>query len=215
MGDDVYDSLKALVMENGLTPGERINIEALARQMDVSPTPVRESLARLESEGLVRKRPMAGYTVTPVLTEQQFYDLVDNRLLLEGCAARWAAERADDTLKAEILKAAKESIPPEDNEDADKWRVHAKFTALDARFHALVAEGSCSPLLAESINRLHAHLHLVRLYFPRAAASVTEGEHMAVAKAIEAGDPDAAEAAMRAHLAKGRQRHMAAFDKSL
>jgi len=212
LSDDVYDVLKALVMENGLTPGERINIEALARQMDVSPTPVREGLARLESEGLVRKRSLTGYIVTPVLTEQQFHDLVENRLLLEGTAARWAAERAGADQRAAIIKAGEESIAPED-EDADKWRNHAQFTALDARFHALVAEASGSPLLAENINRLHAHLHLVRLYFPHSTASVTYGEHMRIAEAIRASQADEAEAAMRDHLSNGRERHMAVFGK--
>ena len=45
-------------MDHILPPGERVNIDALARELDVSPTPVREALARLEADGLVRKRPL-------------------------------------------------------------------------------------------------------------------------------------------------------------
>src|SRR5215475_12961989 len=94
LGEDVYESLKSLIMEHALAPQERVNIDAVARELEVSPTPVREALARLESEGLVRKRPLAGYTVSPLLSREEFTDMFDMRLLLECAAARWAAERA-------------------------------------------------------------------------------------------------------------------------
>ncbi len=99
LGDGVYEAVKALVMEHTLAPGDRVNIDALARDLEVSPTPLREALARLESDGLVRKRPLAGYTVTPLLTRQEFTDMFDMRLVLEGSAARWAAERASDAAR--------------------------------------------------------------------------------------------------------------------
>src|SRR3954471_2458415 len=101
--EDIYESLKALVMQHTLAPGERVNIDALARELEVSPTPVREALARLESDGLVRKRPLAGYTVSPLLTRQEFTDMFDMRLVLEGAAARWAAERAQPEVRAAIV----------------------------------------------------------------------------------------------------------------
>src|SRR5882757_10348083 len=84
LGDDVYETLRAAVLEHTLTPGDRVNIDALARELEVSPTPVREALARLESEGLVRKRPLVGYTVSPLLTLAEFHDMFDMRLLLES-----------------------------------------------------------------------------------------------------------------------------------
>ncbi|MEU4184036.1 GntR family transcriptional regulator, partial [Micrococcus luteus] len=61
--DGAYETIKELVMDNQLEPGERINIEELARQLEISTTPVREALARLESDGLVHKRPLTGYAV--------------------------------------------------------------------------------------------------------------------------------------------------------
>jgi DNA-binding GntR family transcriptional regulator len=63
--DDVYAAVQALIMDHVIPPDERVNIDALARRLDVSPTPVREALARLEADGLVSKRPLAGYTTTP------------------------------------------------------------------------------------------------------------------------------------------------------
>jgi DNA-binding GntR family transcriptional regulator len=208
LGDDVYESLRAAVLEHALKPGDRVNIDALARELEVSPTPVREALARLESEGLVRKRPLAGYTVSPLLTRAEFADMFDMRLLLECAAARWAAERATEAQRAELVAEAARTV---EGGDDNQW--HAAFTALDARLHDLVAEAACSPLLRDSINRLHAHLHLHRRYFPYAQTAVTNDEHRQVAAAIEAGDGDAAEQAMRLHLTRARERHMVAFEQ--
>ncbi|WFE99950.1 GntR family transcriptional regulator [Micromonospora sp. WMMD964] len=210
LAEDVYESIKTLVMDHILPPGERVNIDALARELDVSPTPVREALARLEADGLVRKRPLSGYTTTPLLTRAEFDDLFEVRLLLEGAAAGRAAAHACTEERQRIGVEAAASI---DVEAGDGYRRHAAFTALDARFHDLIAEVSGSPLLRDSITRLHSHLHLHRLYFPVTGAPDTNTEHQRIAAAIAAGDPDAATEAMRAHLIAARERHLPAFDQ--
>ena len=207
LGDDVYESLSAAVLEHILSPGDRINIDAIARELDVSPTPVREALARLESEGLVRKRPLAGYTVSPLLTRAEFADMFDMRLLLECAAARWAAERAGPGQRAELVVEAARTVEAGDDRE---W--HAAFTALDARLHDLVARAAASPLLHDSITRLHSHLHLHRRSFPYAQTTATTDEHERIAAAIRDADPDRAEAAMRAHLTLARERHLMSFD---
>jgi DNA-binding GntR family transcriptional regulator len=207
LGDDVYETLRAAVLEHTLAPGDRVNIDALSRDLQVSPTPVREALARLESEGLLRKRPLAGYTVSPLLTLAEFNDMFDMRLLLECAAARWAAERATADQRAELVTEAARTVEVGDGEG---W--HAAFTALDARLHNLVAEASASPLLRDGITRLHAHLHLHRRYFPYAQTAITNDEHRHLAAAINDHDPDGAEAAMRLHLTHARERHLVTFD---
>lgn len=201
LSDAVHESLKSLILEHRLAPEDRLNIDALARELQVSPTPVREALARLESEGLVRKRPLAGYTVSPLLTRDEFNHMFDMRIVLEGSAARWAASRATRTDRAAITAEADTPFPAD-----------AQFTALDARFHDLVATGAANPLLRDAITRLHAHLHLHRLYFPYTETHTTLGEHRRVAAAITTGDPSAAESAMLAHLTAARDRHLRAFD---
>ena len=208
LGEDVYETLKASVLEHTLAPGERLNIDALARDLAVSPTPIREALARLEADGLVRKRPLVGYTVSPLLTRAEFSDMFELRLLLECAAARWAAERATDEQRAELCAEASRTIDP--HPDDRKW--HTAFTALDAHVHDLVAQASGSPLLRDGIARLHAHLHLHRRYFPYEHTAPTNSEHQRIAEAIRDAQPDAAEAAMREHLIRARERHLAAFE---
>ncbi|GAB4106384.1 GntR family transcriptional regulator [Micromonospora taraxaci] len=210
LADDVYESIKTLVMDHILPPGERVNIDALARELDVSPTPVREALARLEADGLVRKRPLSGYTTTPLLTRAEFDDLFEVRLLLECATAGRAADHASAEERQRISTEAAASI---DVEAGDGYRRHAAFTALDATFHDLIAEVAGSPLLRDSITRLHSHLHLHRLYFPVTGAPDTNTEHQRIAAAIAAGDSDAATEAMRAHLIAARERHLPAFDQ--
>jgi len=209
LGEDVYEMLKASVLEHTLAPGERVNIDALARELEVSPTPVREALARLESDGLVRKRPLVGYTVSPLLTRAEFADMFDMRLLLECAAARWAAERATPEQRATIRAEAARTVSPD--EDGGRW--HAAFTTLDARVHGLIADASQSPLLSDGISRLRAHLHLHRRYFPYEQTGVTADEHRRIADAIGEGDGDGADASMREHLSRARERHLATFNE--
>ncbi|MET0424945.1 MAG: GntR family transcriptional regulator [Actinoplanes sp.] len=206
LGDDVYETLRAGVLEHSLAPGDRVNIDAVARELAVSPTPVREALARLESEGLVRKRALAGYTVSPLLTLAEFHDMFDLRLLLECAAARRAASAAAPAQAGDLVAFAARTVS---SGQGHAW--HAAFTALDAQFHDAVALASGSPLLRDSITRLHAHLHLHRRYFPYAQTTVTHEEHQHVAAAIHARDPDRAEAAMRDHLTRARARHLVTF----
>ncbi|MFC5925011.1 GntR family transcriptional regulator [Micromonospora vulcania] len=209
LAEDVYESIKALVMDHVLPPGERVNIDALARELDVSPTPVREALARLEADGLVRKRPLSGYTTTPLLSRAEFDDLFDVRLLLECATAGRAATQASTEDRRRISAEAAATV---DVEAGDGYRRHAAFTALDARFHDLIAEVSGSPLLRDTVTRLHSHLHLHRLYFPTAGAPDTNTEHQRIAAAIAAGDAPGASEAMRAHLTAAQVRHLPAFD---
>src|SRR5229473_7360324 len=94
--DSVYEAVMELVMDQHIEAGARVNIDLVARQLNVSPTPVREALARLEMDGLVVKEPLRGYSVTPMLDGKSFNDLYDVRRLLEPFAARRAAERRDE-----------------------------------------------------------------------------------------------------------------------
>ncbi|GAB3057527.1 GntR family transcriptional regulator [Micromonospora schwarzwaldensis] len=208
LADDVYESVKALIMQHAIAPGDRISIDGLARSLEVSPTPVREALARLESDGLVHKRAMTGYTTTPLLTRPEFEELFELRLLLEPAAAGRAARHASGQERARVSAQAAATVTAE---PGAAYRRRAAFTSLDARFHDLIAEVSGNRLLRDSVTRLHAHLHLHRRYFPATDPSVTVTEHGRIAAAIAAGDPDAAAAAMRHHLLSAQARHLPAF----
>ena len=195
--DDTYEALMGLLMSQQIRPGERINIDALSRSLGVSVTPIRESLARLESEALVTKRPLAGYTATPLLTPEQFSDMYAVRLALEPLAARAAARHASDEKLAAIAAAVgsrRDTIAAGSDE-------HRVVAFEDARFHGAVAASAGNDFLRDSIQRLHPHLHLYRLYTnAQIAQKATYREHDAIIKALRRRDASSAEEAMRSHL---------------
>lgn len=209
LADDVYEALLGMLMDQVIEPGSRASIDGLARNLDVSPTPVREALARLESEGLVAKQPLKGYTAAPLLEGEGLQHLFDLRLLLEPHAAHGAATRmgADDLARLDDFAAGMHLSAS--TASAGAFESYRSFAEQDAAFHDLVAQRSGNPLLADAIMRLHPHMHLYRLYFERGIAAETDAEHAAITAALRARDADAAELAMHTHLAASRSRMVA------
>jgi len=209
VADEVYESIKALLMDDAFEPYTRLTTDWIATELGVSRTPVRESLARLETEGLLVKRPMAGYHVAPQLDRNGLEELYTVRLLLEPAAARLAASSAT---AAQLNALAPKKLGAVPNRHAT-YREYRSAASEDARFHDGVAEASGNALLRQAISRLHASVHTYRLWahtsdLPIAATE----EHTAVLDALRQRDPAAAEAAMRAHLDGAQARLRVAFD---
>lgn len=194
--DDVYEAVKALIMDQVVAAGDRMSIDGLARDLGVSPTPVREALTRLESEGLVTKEALKGYRAAPLLTREEFDDLFAFRRLIEPWAAARAAERINDAGRALLADELGSASAPAGTSYDD----YRRLTEHDQRFHSLVAELSGSPQARRALERTHGHLHIFRLHFERSTGHETLTEHAAVVEAIRSGDPAAAEAAMIRHL---------------
>ena len=94
LADEVYDRLLGQLMSLRIVPDSRVTIDALARELGVSQTPIRDALNRMEADGLVVRVHHAGYRIPPQITRDRFEDMFEIRLLLEPAAARRAAERA-------------------------------------------------------------------------------------------------------------------------
>jgi DNA-binding GntR family transcriptional regulator len=199
--DDVHDVLVDMLMNHDLDAGARLNIDALARMLKVSPTPVREALVRIEAEGLVVKEPRRGYTVTPLIGLEDLHAMMDFRLLIEPAAAAAAARRVSPD-EAAALRAFAGSGGAGDH-DATASRLDM---AYDATLHDRIAELGGNRWLRESLARLRSHLHMYRLYHHAGQAAATKPEHVAIAKAIAKRDPDAAAEAMRTHLEAAMKR---------
>ncbi len=91
LADEVYELILGQLMALKIPPGARITIDALVRELNVSHTPIREALGRLEADGLVVKTHLVGYRAAPQVTKKQFEEIYELRLLLEPHAARHAA----------------------------------------------------------------------------------------------------------------------------
>jgi DNA-binding GntR family transcriptional regulator len=208
--ESVYESVKQLLMDADLQPGTRLSIDGLSRDLQVSPTPVREALFRCEAEGLVVRRPNAGYTAAPLLEREGLLDLYDIRLLLEPEAAARAAVNATDDELAEMENAIRQMTPAI---TGDNYEAYREFANQDAKLHGTIASASGSALIAETLSRLRAHTHAYRLYFKQGIADVTLAEHKAIMTALLNSDSAAAEQAMRAHLDASRTRLLNAYEE--
>lgn len=199
VADETYERLKVRIMDHAIAPGDRLSIDGLARELRVSQTPIRESLARLEAEGLVLKVPMRGYRATELLTEAEFADIFQLRGLLEPWAARRAGERSTDTGARALLEEVDSVSPPQEA----NYQAYKALAAHDERLHHLVWDLSGSPQVLQALSRTHCHLHIFRLHWELSFGPDTIAEHRRIAEAIAEGDPDGAERAMAEHLEAG------------
>jgi DNA-binding GntR family transcriptional regulator len=203
LSEDVYEVLKASIMDNVIPPGGRLSIDQLARDLGVSATPIREALVRLESEGLAQKEALRGYTTTPLLTVPEVEDLFEFRSVLEPWSAARAAERLDGeglaALQAEMASVT--SVP-----QGEGYAAYRDLANQDERFHRLIAELSGNGEVVLAFTRTHCHLRLFRLGYTPDQGDATLGEHREIAAAISARDADRARSAMAIHLEQARRR---------
>lgn len=220
LSDETYEAIRYMIFQHEISPGSRVNIDALSAELQVSQTPIREALSRLESEGLIVKEPLKGFSATNLLTLKEFNDLFQFRLLIEPWAAEESARKIDLAGKA-ALKAEMQSA-----KTAMKFRDTDQLQALtehDARFHSLIANLSGNISVAEAFERTHCHLHLFRLYMANKLKGKTQTttdfvselfsdyylsgsghlaitEHGYITEAILTGNTQKARQSMQAHI---------------
>jgi DNA-binding GntR family transcriptional regulator len=200
--DWAHENLLSMLVSMEIAPGARIGIDAVARTLGISPTPIREALSRLEAEKLVYKVPNVGYRAASQMTREGLHELYTLRMLIEPFAAREAAAEMNDVALREL--SGMEADLAEGQSGRDEG--YARFASADARLHRLIATGSGNRFLAEAIQGLHVHLHIFRFLFRTNAPEEAATEHQRLIEALLARDPDGAEAAMRAHLEESRVR---------
>ncbi len=209
MTDWVWEELREAIIELRLRPGEPLREAALAEQLGVSKTPLREAFARLEQEGLVETTSFKGAVVTGY-SERDLKEIYELRALLEGAAARAAAERPTDETLAELRDVVARSRELRDAGDI------VGLAGLLGHFDVIVYAQVSNERIAALIDNLRAHLarigKLTEAIPGRVAASVEE--HAAVVDAIVAHDPDEAERLIRMHIGSVLADQLATRDRS-
>lgn len=208
--DGVYDNIYERLMSLDIAPGSRIPIDVIARDLGVSQTPVREALSRLEREGLVHKAHLIGYSAAPQLGRKQFEDLFNFRLLIEPEGARLAALNMTSDELAHIEEIAADMAHGET--PVDRTSRYSRFARTDADFHDEILRIAGNEVIRSTLSSQHVHLHLFRLMFHTRVTQEALEEHETLLAAFRAGDAAAAEAAMREHIQRSRDRLMLAFD---
>jgi len=209
LAGSVYEAIFAQLMTLKIPPGTRITVDNLVRELNVSQTPIREALGRLEGEGLVIKTHLIGFSAAPQITRRRFDELYQLRLLLEPDSAARAAIAMDD-VKLSALREAAGLMGR--REGGDERLRYSTFARQDAMFHDKILEIAGNELIRETLNHQHTHFHIFRLMFHSRVTEEALDEHEALLAALEAGDGPAAEHAMRVHLEHSRDRLLPAFD---
>lgn len=210
IADQMYEILLLQFMSGERAAGESLNIGALSRELDVSQTPLREALARLEHTGLVEREALRGYRVAPAMTRAEVEQLCDARLLLEPRLAEDAARRRTDEFVG-LLRAAANDFE-QSAEVADiETEGFDRYWRSDDRFHMLIAAQSGNKFLETAYTALGGQIQRFRLFskFGRTGVRGAAPEHLEIVEAIAAGDGAAAAEAMRSHVRGAARRLLA------
>ena len=190
-----YMQLRAFVLSGAVPMGDRLDENALARQLGVSRTPVREAIGRLVQEGLVEYRPFQGNFVR-LITVEQVRELFEVRRSLEGLAASLAVHNmTEETLEeiTAILDEVRSALEEGDMEE---------YSLADSRFHRAIAGYSGNSTLFKLLEQLSAQIQLARVLANRDQSVVqrTAHERPLILAALRDRDADAAARLMEAHI---------------
>ncbi|WP_022886593.1 GntR family transcriptional regulator [Glaciibacter superstes] len=214
--DRVYDLVLDMLMSSGVEPGTRLSIDAVARDLQVSPTPVREALVQLERTGLVTREPLKGYRVAPSISDGQLEALFDTRIVLEGGATELAARDAATLVPLlEVAldehRAVTKRVRDAASDDTLSLTLLREYFTADWNFHHLIFEGTHNPFLIDMSEAISTRVHRMRQTVMSGVTDADDAvrEHTGILDAFRSGDPARAAAAMRDHIEKVRTRSRA------
>lgn len=201
-GERVYSVLKERLLDGRYRPGERLNADGLAAELEVSRQPVFDAFKRLSTEGLVSVKPHVGCHVAT-------YDIADVRdyfnmfAAVEGAAAALAAERrSDEALKT--LRRLHAQIGGLVHLRTEDERAQS-YRALNRQFHSMIHGMSGTPI----VESFGAAMYDRADFFINSSSPVSpfadriprrHREHAAIVAAIERGDPEGARTAASSHI---------------
>jgi DNA-binding GntR family transcriptional regulator len=192
-----YSSIRRDIESGEFPPGARLRVSALQAKLGISPTPIREALRMLQSDGVVTNLPHQGMAVTAYEPDdvEEVYRL---RELLEPLAAEFAARNRTEEEVARLTELH-EGIAAAVRDGDDSLAAE-----LNAQWHAAIVEASHSRLVEDFSMRLRVVLPLTGLWLG-SHATLSVREHRKVVAAIAKGDGEAAGAAMRSHVDRGHR----------
>jgi DNA-binding GntR family transcriptional regulator len=192
LAEQIYRRLRQAIITGTIAPGSRLREVELATLLAASRTPLREAIARLVGDRLVRALPQGGVEVVDTTLERA--DIHEIRVGLECSAARLAAQRinADELLHLDGLIAASHALPLTD--------VHQR-SAINAYFHDLIRAAARSDRLTEMIHGFHEFFidaeGLSRLDDAESRQAISE--HQDIVAALRARDAEQAARLVRRH----------------
>lgn len=192
-GEAVYDSLIEALRSGDFAPGDRLREEDVAQRLNLSRTPVREALRRLENNGIVEHRPRIGAVIRK-LSQTEVVELYEMRIVLERTAARMAAQHGSeaefdalDDMNARIL---------------DAQNTPTLGAAINQDFHEALYRAARNRFLLTSAEAINNALILLgpTTYLDPDRILIVVSQHGEVTTALRQRDGDKAADAAESHL---------------
>lgn len=195
--DLVADRLRRDIVDGVYEFGHALSEASLAKQLDVSRTPVREAFARLENERLVRSAPQRGTFVFSI-TREELIAICDVRLMLEAGAVRLGVERDREGLQRALSRLLGEMERRRGQGDS------RGYLRLDADFHQALIEGAGNPYLNETYQAIGPRMAAIRNKLGSDPEGMVKSfaEHRAIAAHVGAGDVEEAIAVLTVHIGR-------------
>jgi DNA-binding GntR family transcriptional regulator len=198
LAEQAYAQIKQLIFEFALMPGDRFSESELAERVQVSRTPLRQALQRLEREGFLQVFPKLGWQVAP-LDFDTFDELYDLRVLIESHAA---ARLCEAELRPQLAEMAALWMVPA----AERLTDVAAVGAADEVFHALLVEGCGNREMLRVHREITERIRIIRrLDFTKPARiDTTYDEHARILRAITRRRAEEACRLLRAHIEQSK-----------
>lgn len=181
----VAAELKRRILEGELAQGERLVEGKLSEQLGVSRIPVREALRELAAEGLVSIEPRRGASVSAV-SDEVAQELVEVRATLEALNAKLAAQRREGPVTEQLKQLLAQGRQARASGDT------ARFVALNARSHELIAVAADNGLLIDLMRSLRERTALMFAPLYKRRAQESWDEHEQILQAVISGDAELA-----------------------
>ncbi|MBP3962841.1 GntR family transcriptional regulator [Paenibacillus lignilyticus] len=198
--DEIYALLKRQIMNHEIPPGEKINIDQLARELEVSNIPIREALSRLTAEGLVHMVPFKGMYATE-MTLQELDEIFEIRMNLETLALSKAAPLIPDNRIRDIVRDMEEWSNNKPTENEEKLQ---RIAEMNRNLHGLLLQYCDNETLKKLINmyieRIHRYLSFIHKEMELQVIEEEWAEHMLVVNALVSRDFDGAANHLLQHL---------------
>ncbi len=196
--DIIFETIRQAILSGRLRPGKRLRQDEIAKTFRTSPTPVREALRALVSEGLLTYIPHKGMTVAGA-SESDVKEIYLLRQYLEGLAARLAVEHLGDRDLDRLGSLQKRM------EGALSAKDYRKLGHLNHTFHTVLHHASASGRLHEMISRLWLLSPFDMLWVLKGRAEQSVKEHWEILDALRARDAERSEQALRRHVASAAE----------
>ena len=189
----LYEAIQEMAVSYKFKPGERLNERALAQQLGVSRTPLREALNRLTAEGFLNFKSGRGFSCRP-LEPKQVMDLYGLRTALERESVRQAVDHATEQELTELedfLQETGSAFDDRDNKDLLK---------IDEHFHEKIAELADNQEILRSLKNVNARIRFIHWIDMENQRSTTQNEHRQILQAIRDRDKKSALEKMETHI---------------